>query len=214
MESRGPSGGLGGVETSSRRCGRGWGTFSKVQLGAGGPPGGSVGSGGPPGGLGRVGRPSQRFGRGWDVLQEVWEALVEVRDRSECPPAGMGGVVRPSRSSGKGREALPEVRKVLGCPLDRGVSSVLSDVRKALAEVREGSGRLPRSSVGVGRPFRRFRRGPEALSEVWKRSGGTPKVLGAFGTSSSRSWRPCRRSGGVRRPSWSSRKGREALPEV
>ena len=47
--------------------------------------------------------------------------------------------------------------------------------REALPEVRE-----------VGRPFRRFERGRDALTEVWEGSGGSPRGLGGVEMSSQR----------------------------
>ena len=147
----------------------------------------------------------------------------------------MSGVVeRPSRMSDTGRESLPDVREWSGgnprCLGVVGRTSWMSESSwealtaswEAFTDVQEWSGGYHRWSGGpsgcpgvVRRPSRKFRsgwaalldvrewsRGPfrmsecgrEALPEVWEWSGGSPGCPGV-----------------VRRPSWMSGSGREAL---
>ena len=108
-------------------------------------------------------------------------ALPEVQGGSADRLEGPGGVGRLSRKSGRDREDLAEVREAL------------KEVREVLGGPTEGSGDRPEGPGGVERPSRRsgwpsqrseghswrsrrpfwrFGRGREALSEFWEGSKG------------------------------------------
>ena len=118
-------------------------------------------------------------------VPEWWEDLTDIREWSGGPPKCQGVVGRPSRISGSGREAcwmagsgwkaLPNVQELSGEPPG------WPGVRKTLTNIRKWSGVPPRYPGVVGRSFRIFRRGREAIPDVqeWTRDPpGCPKEVG------------------------------------
>ena len=78
---------------------------------------------------------------------------------------------------------------------------------EALPEVQDGSGGLPEGPGRGSSLFWMAGTGRQALLDVCDRSGGPCRDTGGVGD-------PFRGPGGFVRPSWRSRRGREAIPEV
>ena len=115
---------------------------------------------------------------GRESLQEVREALLDVRELSGDPPGCPGVVIephgypgdfgRPFRMSGSRRESLPDVR---------GGRETLPDVwggQEALTDVWKWLGVLPGCSRVVGRRSQMSRSGRIAPPDVQGWSKGSP----------------------------------------
>ena len=128
----------------------------------------------PPGCLVVVSWPSRMSGNFRESLPDarVWSRLP-----SGCPgvvgsPSEYPGVVmRLSQMSGRGWKSLPYVPEWWEALLDvRQLSVGPPDVREAHPAVQESSKHNPGCPGVVGRPFRMFGNGREALSDVRERS--------------------------------------------
>ena len=108
-----------------------------------------------------LGGPFRMSESGPEILTNVQDALLDVREWSADPWGFAGFVRRPSRMTGSGQEALPKCPGVIRRP-----SRMSGSGQEALPNVREWSEGNPGCLGVAGRPSRMSGSGQEALQDL------------------------------------------------
>ena len=116
------------------------------------------------------------------MSKKVWEALLDIWERSGGPRRCPLVIGRPTRMSRRGREALPDGREVLpDVRSGQDASHMSGSVREAFPDVWEWSGGPPGCPGVVGMHSWMSRSGREAFPDVCKwlvRPPVCPRLVG------------------------------------